>query len=275
MSEIILYKSNSCPACKEQMKILNKYPALKKKIKIHDVDKSGAPDYIKDSKGNYSIPTWVSIKRGIINPTEFIRNKNSFGVSDIQSLSKTGKNSINTDVFNTPNSWDSAVKDKWGANYLSSGTYGSDIPPDGDFSKLYSGSYAANNIRMVRPGGPEDAYNMMNYNCNLKSDVTVEPGLYSDSKGPFKFGNNKNYSKSYAKDSLLVYPYSGGTNTKLMVPEQLENPDFFINRNNYGKKKPKKVNKNPKSTKKVTKKPKKTPKEGSILVIKKNKVKVK
>ena len=260
------------------MKILNKYPALKKKIKIHDVDKSGAPDYIKDSKGNYSIPTWVTIKRGIINPTEFIKNKNSFGVSDVQSLSKTGKNSINTDVFNTPNSWDSLVKNKWGANYLSSGTYGSDIPPDGDFSKLYSGSYAANNIRMVRPGGPEDAYNMMNYNCNLKSDVTVEPGLYSDSTGPFKFGN-KNYSKSYVKDSLLVYPYSGGKNTEVMVPDTLENPEYFINGNNkYGNKKPKKL---PKKSKTVNKKvksnksPKKTPKEGSILVIKKNKVKVK
>jgi hypothetical protein len=202
MDKIILFKSNKCPACIYQMKLLKN----KKKITMYDVDKKPVPDFIKDSRGNYSIPTWVIIKKGIINPTTMNKKKvtkNRFGLSEVGSLAKTGKNGIDVDKFNNGNAnlWINQVKSKWGGNnYLLSGTYGRELGPTGDFSRLYSNSYTGNNLRMVRPGGPEDP--MLNYNCNLMNNgnKTLEMGLYGDSKNSFKYGSSK---KKYMKDYLV------------------------------------------------------------------------
>jgi len=159
-SKIILYKSDKCPACQQQMKLLEKFN--KKKITIHDIDKKGIPDFIKGPKGDISIPTWVFIKPGVIDPKEILNNANlkkprtsKFGLSEIGTLAKYGKDYLDADKFNNPGkNYLEEVKNEWGSNYLTSGTYGRELGSSGDLSKLYTNSYTGNNIRMTRPGGP-------------------------------------------------------------------------------------------------------------------------
>jgi hypothetical protein len=127
-------------------------------------------------------------------------------------------------------------------------TFGSDVGYNNDiiFSKDYN-----NNIRMNRPGGPEDYINL-NYNCNLINgkNNNLEYGLYSDSKGPFKFGSFTTY---------------GGGNTNNTEYPLIKNNTFIGSIPNYfGKKviKPKK---------KVIKPKKRVIKEGTVLTLKRKK----
>ena len=244
--KIILFKKDSCPACQRQMQILktlNKGKTLKG-ITIYDLNKNPAPDYIKDSKGNISVPTWVIIKRGVIDPSipSILGNKKSngntrntrntnFGVSEINSLVTSGKNGINVSQFHKDNTWEKATKDLWGnENYLMSGSYGRDLGPNPNTDPLFTNRYN-NDIRMVRPGGPEDAYPMFNYNCNLKPPL--ESGLYSDSTGPMKFGQTKSkgeyqyYYNDYPPEPINLYSGAGGGQGDYNRPTRINN-DLFI-----------------------------------------------
>jgi hypothetical protein len=129
---------------------------------------------------------------------------------------------------------------------------------------------------MVRPGGPEDAYPMFNYNCNL--NPPLESGLYSDSKNPMKFGQTKNkgeyqyYYNDYPPEPINLYPGAGGGVGDYTKPSRINNDLFIGSFFGKNKKQVKKIRIKPtKQVKKTTKPKKKTVKEGSVITIKRKK----
>ena len=192
IDRIILYKSDSCPVCVQQMKSLKGYKG-KTKIEIYDLDAKPVPEYIKDSKGNYSMPTWVIMKKGFMDLSK--RRTNKFGLLN--------KSQEMLPEFNNNVTWEDSVKNDWGDNYLMSGTYGRELGPGADNSILYTDSYNLHNIRGVRPGGPEDVINANNYSCNLKNgnNNQLQLGQYTDSTNSLNFGKKTKKTKNNTKNT--------------------------------------------------------------------------
>jgi hypothetical protein len=243
----------------------------KKGITIVDIDKLKViPDIIKDTSGGYSIPTWVFVKPGIIDPINIQNNRNTkFGVSEVGSLAKNGKNMIDPSLFNN--------KD----NLLWANQNGISNDP-GTFD--YSTRFVGNNIGMVRPGGPEDALLSTNYNCNIVNrpgSNLIEYGLYTDSTTPFKFGKNTRNSLNTRNNNfgeILLNEYAGASQGNNILPMKF-NSDYYIS-NYFGTKgkgtkrtkiiKPK-VKKNIPKLKPKVKKNSKPIKEGTVITIKRKK----
>jgi len=246
MERVLLFKDDKCPHCQEQMQLLKGKNTSN--ITILDVKK--LPDILKEPDGGYSVPLWVIIKPGVIDPNTLSKNVNKFGNELL--TSKYGRDYLDLDTFNNNQyTFEQEVKDKIGSdNYLFAGTYAGVNSPD----DIYTNSFTGNNIRMVRPGGPEDVAPMLNYNCNLlKNNNNMELGLYTDSKNPFKFGK-KNIIKRNTKGTkdnkgikgtkgtkgtkfgnMNVYPLAGGTQGETPIIER-NNTKIFLE-NFFGKKK--------------------------------------
>jgi len=259
---IIIYVDKNCNFCKEQLRILKK-----NKTKAIIKDSSQMPNILKGKNGEISVPKILFVHTGVF---DFSKIKNNNNMNKKDNINKKKKIKIASKRKNITKNIKKNIKNKFGVseillrqysnNYIPdlkqggytsgpAGTFGRDVNYDNNimFSKDYN-----NNIRMNRPGGPED-YLFLNKNCNLLNgkNNSSEYGLYSDSSGPFKFGS--------------ITEYGGGRQGDTIIPKMTDN--IFIN-SKFGKKKP------------VLNKNKKVIKEGTILTLKrkingKSKIKVK
>jgi hypothetical protein len=202
---IIIYIDKNCNYCKEQLRIVKK-----NKIKAIIKDSSDMPEVLKGKNGSVTVPKVMFVHTGII---DFGKIKNNI-IKKKKNIIKKKKNIIKkkNNIIKTKVKKNNIIKKnnfgvseislrQYGKNYIpelktggytgSVGTFGRDVNYDNNiiFSKGYN-----NNIRMGRPGGPEDFVNL-NYNCNVLNgkNNNSEYGMYSDSSGPFKFGSMTDY----------------------------------------------------------------------------------
>ena len=227
----IMFTSNSCGACKEQLDIIHKNFADKKeKVSVMkvDVDKHNVPFikytptwFIPNSKGSYDvienvittnldrlvvknkkIPQGFGSKRKTLKkPLKKHSTRSSrFGykMPEINTLAKDGKNFPNNKSFNIPNSFMNDIQDKWGNDYLTAGSLGRDQGP-GNFNNVLTNNYV-NDIRMVQPNGPHGAALELNRKCNQSPSMLEYPGMVYDSKNPqivntTSFGKKENKRK--------------------------------------------------------------------------------
>ena len=267
---IIIYVDKNCNFCKEQLRILKK-----NKTKAVVKDSSQMPNILKGKNGEVSVPKILFVHTGVFDFSKIKNNTNNTkNNKNKNNKNKNNKNKIilkkkkikiapKRKKYNMNNFGLSEISlRQYGKNYIPdlktggytsapAGTFGRDVNYDNNiiFSEKYN-----NNIRMNRPGGPED-YLFLNKNCNLMNgkNNSSEYGLYSDSTKPFKFGS--------------ITEYGGGRQGDTIMPKIRDN--IFIN-TKFGKKSVlKKKNKN-----------KKVIKEGTVLTLKrkingKSKIKVK
>lgn len=265
-NQIILFGSMNCGACLAQIKLLHDYYSSKNKklnFMYYNLDKKKAPDFLMDSKGNYSMPTWYcpsskSLFVGIILPNEFekkMKQGNSFGnsvVPEIDTLAKYGKTFGPTGTnFNIAPSWSNELTQKWG-DPKKAGTLGREFGPRGT-DGIYSKNYFYK-PRMAYPGGDLSEVLSSNQNCNMINNpkaATQNVGLFYDSKYQSSFGSRKNKKNYFGKDKL--YPqmgpayergnqylvqkntfrdlYAGAGQNDLKKPNKVQNNRLYISKN--------------------------------------------
>jgi len=250
-NSIILFGDSDCPACLYQMRVLNDYYNERNErvdILYFNLNVNNAPEFLMDSNGDYSMPTWYlpasdKLHSGIIEPKKFDNELNKFGkkknnknnknnrfgatetsgIPQMGTLKEYGKNAIGD--FNIPDSWHNNVSKNWKGDILNSGTVGRELGP-GNTDKIYSSEYL-NTIRMLRPGDDLDTALNTNRNCNQLSIMNTKTmGIVTDTenqqtvpmnnfglKKKNRFGLNLgvNASKAYSQDKNIT-PYGGGSN---------------------------------------------------------------
>lgn len=218
---IIIYVDKNCSFCKEQLRILKK-----NKIKAIIKDASQMPNILKGKKGETSVPKIVFVHTGVLDFAKIKNNVNKRTVPKKKKLTIIAKRKKSKkNIYNFGMSEISLRQ--YGKNYIPELKLGG-YTAQNDFYNKDLSYYSSNNIRMNRPGGPEDYFNNLNYNCNLvekKKPEGMEYGLYPDSKGPFKFG---------------LTPYGGGKNKDQIDYSVIKKNQTFINNNAtsyFGKKK--------------------------------------
>jgi hypothetical protein len=300
----IMFGSSKCPACLSQVKILMDYFNGKKGLKIlyYDLNVYDPPDFILERDGSYSMPTWYfpggKIKRGIITDSRqfnslLSKSKSSFGsssgctaggvVPQIDSLATCGKNFPNGKGMEIPNSWMNTMEKKWGSgsDVLNGGTVGRELGP-GNTSEIYSSNYL-NNIRMAQPAGPLGTALSLNRTCNTMSSSNTYPsmttvGIVTNSTSPqivAAFGRKKKNRFGGSLYDQMGAAYELGDNQYVVAPNTFQQLYGGAIQNNLPR--PYKV----KSDLYVGSAPVYNPikfgkiKEGSVLTVKKGKVKVK
>jgi len=310
----VVFMDKNCGACKKQLSVLNKFYKQHKKsgnILTIDVKKHEPIKEITNKDGSYSTPTWVffnkgkilKIHPGVIDKPILLKSVNSFGrstrfgdynsnlidnniIPQIDPLVTYGKNFPNGKGFQTNSSFMGGVQSVWGDEYLSAGTLGRDLGP-GNFCKVFDNNYV-NNIRMDRPGDDLDSALYLNRTSGQTSSTLQYPGmvLNSDSpqivngtsfgkkqKGPSKvkssgktrFGSDLYSFMGPAYKNIDVIDKIGGGTQSTSPRATKVNTDLYIGTGptynpggilSFGKKKNK-------------------IREGTVLTIKKNKIKVK
>ena len=271
----IMFGSSDCIGCITQIKLLTDYFRDKNvSIAYYNLKKHPAPAFIKDRKGSYTMPTWVfpngKIHKGMIKDKKkfnsLLMKGNSFGsisVPEIDSLAKYGKNFPGNKGFEIPNSYYQSVESKWGkgGNTLNAGIGGTRSLGPNNIGDMYSNNYV-NNIRMTHPSDQLGTALFMNRNCNNNNSFS-SPGLIYDSPNPqvVGFGKRNNFGPSYGSGYLMkpntVRDYFGGAvQNNLPRPNKIKGDTYISPFPEYSFGKKKKIG------------------EGSILSIRKNKIKV-
>jgi hypothetical protein len=290
-----MFSSSSCPACLAQIKILgDHFKGKNANIVYYDLDKYPPPSYILDRDGSYSMPTWVfpngTIHKGLIKDKKKIGSlvsRNSrfgaeclntdYSVPDINSLARCGKNFPDYKGLQIPKSFMENVESVWGkgSDVLNAGVGGTrSLGPD-NIGEMYSNNFY-NNIRMAQPSDQLGTALYLNRQCNvINGDNTYNTkGMIYNSENPqiVGFGSRKKknsfglysqmgpaYSKQYIMDPETIRnQYGGGVQNDLPRPQKVNNGDYYIG--TFPEYKPIKFGK------KVG--------EGSVLTVKKNKIKV-
>jgi hypothetical protein len=293
----VMFGNSNCPACLAQIKILtDHFNGKNANIVYYDLNKYPVPSYIVDRKGNYSMPTWVfpngKVHKGMIKDKKqfsllIARNVNfgetclntNYSIPDVNPLARCGKNFPNNEGFKIPNSYISTVEKVWGTgdDVLNAGIGGTRSLGPNNIGEMYSNNYY-NNIRMAHPSDQLGTAYYLNRSCNIVKNVNKEnstPGMIYDSKNPQivgfgkkvkkvenkvgnRFGNYlyKNMGTPYLP-SYISNQNGGGIQKDKPRPFKINNPDLFIGTapilsSKFGKK----VG------------------EGSVLTLRKNKIKV-
>ena len=294
----VMFTSPSCPACLAQIKIIS--DNIKNgNIVYYDLDKYPAPSFIIDRNGNYSMPTWVfpdgTIHKGIIKDKKKLNSlvskhtkfgstggaclNTDYSIPDIDSLARCGKNFPNNKGFEIPNSYMNSVESVWGkgSDALNAGVGGTrSLGPD-NIGEMYSNNYY-NNIRMAEPAGQLGTALRLNRECNISKGNNTptfnSPGMIYNSENPqivgFGVKKKNSFGKLYRQmgpaysSQYIMGPetirnqYGGGIQYDLPRPQKVGNSDYYIG--NFPEYKPIKFGR------KVG--------EGTILTVKKNKIKV-
>ena len=295
----VMFSSSSCPACLAQIKIItDHFKGKNGNIVYYDLDKYPAPSYIIDRGGNYSMPTWVfpngTIHKGIIKDKKKLNSlvsrgsgfgapsgaclNTNYSIPDIDSLARCGKNFPDNKGFEIPNSYMSSVEAVWGKGTaaLNAGVGGTRSLGPNNIDEMYSNNYY-NNIRMAHPSDQLGTALYLNRGCNISKGNNTptfsSPGMIYNSENPqiVGFGRKKNsfgklykqmgpaYSTQYIMDpDTIRNQYGGGIQNDLPRPQKVGNSDYFIGK--FPEYKPIKFGR------KIG--------EGSVLTVKKNKIKV-
>jgi len=216
-------------------------------------------------------------------------------------LAKYGKDFPNGKGMEIPNSFMNQMQDKWGHgeyDVLNAGTVGRELGPNRT-DEIYTQKYY-NQPRMAEPAGQLGTALRLNRLCNIVNNPAAKlevPGMFPDSKnqGIVGFGNRKRksnfgnlysqmgpaYGSQYLIDKNTVKNlYGGGIQDNLPRPYKVNNPGTFIG--SYPEYNP--LSKNfpfNKSSNKASfglkekKSKKRVIKEGTVLTVKGNKIKVK
>jgi hypothetical protein len=295
-----MFGSLQCPACVAQKQVLHDH-CVKKGIKFeyffYDLDRNSTPLFLRNTQ---YIPVWYikgKLIQGLIPPEKLLnlaKSKNAFGSSDwlpsqssLRDYEKGNGLFPNGKGFDIPPSWEQQMKKEWGnSTYLNSGKFQRGLGPGADFNQIYKSDYF-HQPRMSRPGDDYDTAMYFNEQCNVLSQKNPDdvPGFFSNStsggispstmfgrkkrtksKKTVRFGDNL-YSQmgpayeinnDYLMCKNTVKNLRGGA-TQSELPKVQYNPLEIFESSSFGKKKKKK----------------KPVGEGSTLVIKKGKVKVK
>ena len=266
----VMFGSSDCKACLMQIKLLMDYFGDRDvSIAYYDLSKYPAPDFLKKN-GSVSMPTWVfpngSTSGLIMDKKKFnsllMKRKTAFGscLNNIDSLAKCGKNFPDNKSFEIPTSYMQSVQSKWGKgdDTLNAGIGGTRSLGPNKIGEFLSNNYF-NDIRMAHPSDQLGTSLFMNRNCNQSSSFK-SPGLIYDSKNPQVVGFGRKtrfgpaYNKGYLmkKDTVRDY-FGGGIQNNLPRPNKVKG-DTYIS--TYPEYKFGKVG------------------EGSVLSIRKNKIKV-
>ena len=289
----VMFGDSGCPACLGQIKLLMDNFGKNYNITYYDLSRYPPPAFITDRQGNIMLPTWVfpdgTIHKGaIVNKNKLksliTTRGSSFGactvgdpsIPQINSLVECGKNFPDGKGSIIPNSFMNNIKNKWGDDYLNAGVGGFRSLGPGSNDTYYSNNNL-NDIRMYQPGGQLETAFDLNRTCNdvQKNSGESTYGLVYNSTNPqiVGFGKSKSrFGKSYqqmggaylneplVKSDTVRNLYGGGIQNDLPRPRSVQNKNVYIGQvkdynplNKFGKKKLG---------------------EGSIITLKKNKIKI-
>jgi hypothetical protein len=165
----------------------------------------------------------------IMNPNvPYIRISN-FGYStpEVAPLAQYGKNFPNGKGMDIPNSWEQNTKDVWGKDTTASATVGNTFGPGNNGQALTAKEF--HQPRMSIPGGPLDAFQMLNARCNQakSNDPMLHPGTFPESTNfgkrrrtgrKARFGNLYTQMGPAYGGSNQITPYGGGKTVDSETP---------------------------------------------------------
>jgi hypothetical protein len=257
----VMFGSSDCPACLSQVKILMDHFGNKKGLNIvyYDLKVNKAPNFIKKNK-EVMMPTWVDtdgkIIRGVITDkkklnTLITKGKFSFGVPEVGTLTKHGKNFPDGKGFNIPHSFMEETEKVWGKgnDTLRAGMVGRDIDPSKINDTVYSNEYF-HGPRMVQPSGQLGTMYSLNQKCNViqngnvgmntygmiynsPNPQTVGPGfgkrkVKKTVKRKSRFGNELYNQMGPAYKSGPMSKLGGGLQGEPSRPYKVKNDKIFI-----------------------------------------------
>jgi hypothetical protein len=194
-----MFGSSDCPACLSQVKILMDHFGNKKGLNIvyYDLKANKAPNFIKKNK-QVMMPTWVDtdgkIIRGVITDkkklnTLVTKGKFSFGVPEVGTLAKYGKNFPDYKGFDIPPSFMQDTEKVWGKgdDTLRAGMLGRDMDPSKVTDTVLSNDYFYG-PRMAQPAGQLGTMLGLNQKCNIIQNGNNVYGMIYNSANPQTVG---------------------------------------------------------------------------------------
>jgi hypothetical protein len=185
----VMFGSSDCPACLSQVKILMDHFGNKKGLNIvyYDLKANKAPNFIKKNK-EVMMPTWVDtdgkIIRGVITDkkklnTLITKGKFSFGVPEVGTLAKYGKNFPDYKGFEIPPSFMQDTEKVWGKgdDTLRAGMLGRDMDPSKVNDTVLSNEYFYG-PRMAQPAGQLGTMLELNKKCNIVKNGNIGMDTY-------------------------------------------------------------------------------------------------
>ena len=243
----VMFGSSDCPACLSQVKILMDHFGNKKGLNIvyYDLKANKAPNFIKKNK-EVMMPTWVDtdgkIIRGVITDkkklnTLITKGKFSFGVPEVGTLAKYGKNFPDYKGFEIPPSFMQDTEKVWGKgdDTLRAGMLGSDMDPSKVNDTVLSNEYFYG-PRMAQPAGQLGTMLELNKKCNIVKNGNIGMDTYGmiynspnpQTVGP-GFGKKRKTVKKPVKKTIKRKSRFGDELYQQMGPAYA--PGYLVNKN--------------------------------------------